>query len=225
MDILWRRGERSCGRVGRRFIKSRSKRMAVSEIAANKHTVLATLQRVRTPVLAACCAGLLIGAGWKFWSVRRFQTSIVEAYSEMAAGRFGLAARNLDQLLAWKPDSDEAAYLLGMCEEARRRNKQAMQAWARVSPGSEFTHRAVLAQVRLLHNSGQLAAAEQLINNVAEDPRNDGKDLLVLLLPVYSQIGRTEEAGGSSRIGGSICTKRGKRPTKIPSSSFGYTSS
>jgi enediyne biosynthesis protein E4 len=54
----------------------------------------------------------------------------------MAAGRFGMAARNLAKLLAWKPSSDEAAYMLGICEQARGRPQEAAEAWTRVTPGS-----------------------------------------------------------------------------------------
>ena len=93
-----------------------------------------------------------------------------------------------------QPDSDEAAYLLGICEQARGRNQAAAEAWARVAPGSAFAHQAILARMRLFHDSGRLAAAEQLINDAAEDPRNDRSDLRVLLVPIFSQLGRVDEA-------------------------------
>jgi enediyne biosynthesis protein E4 len=114
--------------------------------------------------------------------------------SAMAAGRFGLAARSLEQLLARTPDSGEAAYVLGLCEQARGRSKDADKAWARVRPGSRFSQRAIIARLRLLHDTGQLAAAESLIVSAAEDPRNDRTDVLVLLVPIYSETGRFDEA-------------------------------
>ena len=139
-------------------------------------------------------AGALIWVGWTWWAARRYRTAMAEIDSAMAAGRFGLAARNLDKLLAWKPNSDEAAYVLGICEQARGRYQAAAEAWARVAPGSAFSQRAILARLRLFHDTGRLAAAEQLIIDAAEDPRNDRTDLLVLLVPIYSQIGRSDEA-------------------------------
>ena len=36
--------------------------------------------------------------------------------------------------------------------------------------------------------------AEQIVLDAAEEPRNDRTDLLVLLVPIYSQIGRADEA-------------------------------
>jgi tetratricopeptide (TPR) repeat protein len=119
---------------------------------------------------------------------------MVAIESEMATGRFGLAARNLVELLAWKPDSDKAAYLLGVCEQARGRNPAAAAAWARVTPGSAFAHRAILGRMRLFHDRGRFAAAEQLIHDAAEDPRHDRSDVRVLLVPMYSRLGRLEEA-------------------------------
>ncbi len=119
---------------------------------------------------------------------------MAETAADMAARRFGAAARNLERILAWRPGSDEAAYVLGICEQTRGRNQAADQAWARVTPGSSFLQRAVLAQLRLFHDTGRLASAEQLVLDAAKDPRNDPTELLVLLVPIYSQIGRSDDA-------------------------------
>jgi enediyne biosynthesis protein E4 len=117
-----------------------------------------------------------------------------EINAEVAAGRLGMAGRKLARLLAWKPDADEAAYLLGICERGRGRMREAAAAWARVAPGSAYSERAILARMSLFHDSGQLAAAEQFINDTAEDPRNVRSAVRVLLAPIYSQLGRLEEA-------------------------------
>ncbi len=122
------------------------------------------------------------------------RTAMAEIDSEMAAGRFGMAARNLEKLLAWRPGSGEAAYALGVCEQARGRYPAAELAWARVAPGSAFTHLAILARLRLCHDTGRLADAEKLVIDAAQDPRNDRTDLLVLLVPIFSQTGRSDEA-------------------------------
>ncbi len=50
--------------------------------------------------------------------------------------------------------------------------------------------------MRLFHDQGQFAAAEELINDAALDPRNDGAHLRMLLVPIYSQLGRLDEAQG-----------------------------
>ena len=69
-----------------------------------------------------------------------------------------------------------------------------MRAWARVALGSNFTQRAILARLRLHNGSGRLAVAEQVVTEAASDPTNDRTELLVLLVPIYSQIGRSDEA-------------------------------
>ena len=48
--------------------------------------------------------------------------------------------------------------------------------------------------MRLFRESGQLAAAERLIKGAAEDRRNDRTALLALLVPIYSEQGRIDEA-------------------------------
>ncbi len=85
-------------------------------------------------------------------------------------------------------------YLLGSCELARGRRAAAGEAWARVVPGSQFSERAIRGRMRLLNESGEFAAAERLIKDAAKDPRHDRTALLVLLVPMYSQLGRIDEA-------------------------------
>ena len=55
--------------------------------------------------------------GSLWWTARRYCAAIAAIEAEIASGRFAIAARDLAKLLAWKPDSDEAAYLLGTCEQ------------------------------------------------------------------------------------------------------------
>ena len=132
--------------------------------------------------------------GWSIWAARRYQRELTAVDAEMAAGRFGLAARRLETMLSWKPDSDEAAYVLGICEQRRGRNQAADLAWARVAPGSAFSQRATIARLRLFHDFGHVARAEQLLTDAAGDPRNDRSEMLVMLVPIFSEIGRSREA-------------------------------
>ena len=127
-------------------------------------------RRRRRLVLAFLLAGAIIWGGWAWWMDWRYRNAMAEIESEMATGRFAIAARNLVKLLAWKPDSDEAAYLLGTCEQARGRNQEAEEAWARVVPGSAFWERAIMARLRLFHDGGRLADAEQLIKRRGRRP-------------------------------------------------------
>ena len=169
--------------------------LAMSAIGVTKPASTAVSRRSwLAAVVVFFVLGGLTWVGWTWWSGRRYRTAMAQIDAAMRAGKFGLAARDLEQLMAWKTGSDEAAYVLGMCEQARGRNLAADAAWTRVSAGSAFTQRAILARLRLYHDTGRLAAAEQVVIDAANDPRNDRTDLLVLLVPIYSQIGRSGEA-------------------------------
>ena len=78
--------------------------------------------------------------GWAWWTDRRYQSAMEEIESEIVAGRYAIACRNLNKLLSWKADPNGGiVYLLGSCELARGRNQAAGEAWARVVPGSAFS--------------------------------------------------------------------------------------
>jgi enediyne biosynthesis protein E4 len=151
-------------------------------------------QRQWILVPAIIFATAIVWAGWAWWADRRYRDLITAIELEMANGRFAIAARDLTSLLEHEPDSDEAAFLLGRCEQERARTEAAAKAFARIAPGSAFAHKAILARMRLFHDKGQFAAAEQLINEVAEDPRSDRAHVRALLVPIYSQLGRLDEA-------------------------------
>ena len=149
--------------------------------------------RWRLVLLLAGVAGGLLWGGWKWWEFRRYRRAMAEIAEEIESGLNGLAARNLEALLAWKPDSDEALYLLGTCEMARGRTQAAAVAWARVPPGSPFAPQAMVGSVKLEMELGRLAEAEQIVKDAVNDPRADGPALPILLGPVYLPQGRLEE--------------------------------
>ena len=94
-------------------------------MAVERRSAMATRKWFRRLVLlmvAAIGAGLSWG-GWRFWEVQQYQQAIEEIEQQIAAGRNGLAAKNLVSLLAWKPGLVEAIYLLGVCERAQRANQ------------------------------------------------------------------------------------------------------
>jgi thioredoxin-like negative regulator of GroEL len=169
---------------------------AMSEIAKGKQARLPWRQRRLRLALAILFAGgvLFIWGSWLWWSDRSYRNAIMQIELEMANGRFGTAARSLTKLLEQEPDSGEAAVLLARCEQERGRPEAAARALARVAPGSVFSHKAILARMRLAHDSGQFAAAEQIVNAAAEDPRNDRSHARFLLAPIFSQLGRLDEA-------------------------------
>jgi enediyne biosynthesis protein E4 len=167
--------------------------MSVTDAA--KDINITRSQRRRGLVLTFLLGAGLVAGGWIWWMDRRYKSAMEEIEAEIVTGRYASACRNLEKLLSWKSDPNGGiAYLLGSCELARGRKKVASEAWARVVPGSTFSDRAIRGRVRLLQESGQLAAAEQLINDAARDPRNDRTASLVLLVPMFSDLGRIDEA-------------------------------
>ena len=111
----------------------------------------------------------------------------------MKQGLNGIAAQELQALLSWKPGSDEAWYLLGVCEASRQRQQEAEDAWSRISPGSKFAPQAIQGRMQIQMDLGRLAEAEQIVRNGLADPRIDGSGLPLLLAPVYCLEGRVEE--------------------------------
>jgi enediyne biosynthesis protein E4 len=152
-------------------------------------------RRARVPRLAllTVAVAILIGGAWKVWELRRYRRAMAEIKQEMRAGRHGHAARKATMLLAWKPDSDEATYLLGVCEKARGQPQAAFGAWERVAPGSPFAAQAIQGRMQLLIERGRLADAETLIVQAMSDPRGDGSKLGLFLGLVYSLQGRIED--------------------------------
>lgn len=136
----------------------------------------------------------LLGFGWRSGEVRRYREALAEAKADFRAGRHTTAARKLTNLLAWKPDCDEAIYLLGSCEKARGRTPAAQEAWLRVPVGSEFAAQAILGRIELEVERGRFAEAERIVDQALLDPRLHGSDLPILLGPVYCRQGRLAEA-------------------------------
>jgi thioredoxin-like negative regulator of GroEL len=145
--------------------------------------------------LAVLCGAGLISGGRAWWTDYRYKSAMEQIEAEVVTGRYATACRNLEQLLSWKADSNGGiTYLLGSCELARGRKLAAGEAWARIVPGSAFSERAIRGRMRLLQDAGQLSAAERLINEAAQDRRNDRTTLFVLLVPMFNELGLIDEA-------------------------------
>ncbi len=158
-----------------------------------EHRVMTKSRRGWTLVLGILGAGGLAWGGWVCWTACRYHSAIAVIKAEMEGNRFAIAASKVGELMARYPGSDEALYLLGVCEQKRGRSQAAADVLERVTPGSEFSQRAIFDRMRLFHESGRFAVAEQIILDAAEDPRNERTGLRVLLVPIYSQLGRLDE--------------------------------
>ena len=106
-------------------------------------------------LVLAVAAGVAYG-GWRLARAWRYRTALVEIRKLVQAGRHGLAAQNLAAVLAWEPGSDEAAYLLGLCEKARGRTRAADEAWVRVPPDSRFAPPAIVGRAAMLVDRGRV---------------------------------------------------------------------
>jgi enediyne biosynthesis protein E4 len=154
-------------------------------------------RRRRWMLLSLVCGVALVLVGRSWWADRRYQSAMDEIEVEIMARRYAIACRNLDKLLSWRADPKGGIlYLLGSCELARGRIQEAGEAWARVLPGSAFSEKAIRGRMRIFHDTGLLASAEQVINEAALDPRNDRTAILVSLVPILSELGRVDEAEG-----------------------------
>jgi tetratricopeptide (TPR) repeat protein len=145
-------------------------------------------------ILLAIVVGGLSWCGWRSWDVRRAQDEMARIEAAMQEGRYATAARDLSNLLARRRDSDRAAYLLGVCEKARGRPREADAAWARVPLDAPFGARAVTARMDIRLEQGRLADAEELIERAALGRGREGSALRVLLIPTLIQEGRRPEA-------------------------------
>jgi enediyne biosynthesis protein E4 len=165
-------------------------------IAVERARATAMSRPFWTLVLVAALAvtGLCWG-GWRLREVERYQTAIEEIEAQIAAGRTGLAARNLDSLLAWKPGLLDAIYLLGVCERARGRPESAFEAWSRIPLDSPWWGQAIHGRTELLVEHGRLADAERVIELVQKDVPDRGSIVSMVLVPVYCHQGRFDEAG------------------------------
>jgi thioredoxin-like negative regulator of GroEL len=145
-------------------------------------------------ILVVCSvSGAILSAGWRAWDVERHRSALAEIEEDMDTGRHGTAARKLNAILARRPESDEALYLLGACEKARGQTEPADRAWSHIPAGSAFADRAIQARVQLRLERGQMAEAEQIVQNALSDPRNDSSGLTIVLGPVFCHQGRLEE--------------------------------
>ena len=113
----------------------------------------------------------------------------------MRHGRYATAARELSALLDRSPGSDRASYLLGVCEKARGRPREADAAWAAIPPDSPYSGRAIAGRTDLLIEQGRFADAEHLINarHRCRSGRRDRR-VRMILIPIFVQQGRAAEA-------------------------------
>jgi tetratricopeptide (TPR) repeat protein len=128
------------------------------------------------------------------WNVGRDRQAMAAIEQAMEAGRNGWAAREIRGFLASHPGSDKAVFLLGECEKARGQTEAAFRAWGRIGPDSPFAGLAILRRMKLRAEQGRFAAAEDVVVHALEDHRLAKFGLGEMLVELYSQQGRVDEA-------------------------------
>lgn len=153
------------------------------------------LRRLRQGVIGV--SFLFAGLIWAVyaWSgALAYRKAMAEVRVQMSAGRFATAARKLDAVLDRYSKSDEAAYLLGVCEWQSGDLRGAAAAWTRIEPGSPSSERALAAYAQALFSRGRLRALEEFVSTVCRDARHDATGVRALLIPSLRQTGRVAEA-------------------------------
>ena len=154
-------------------------------------------------VFVAAASGLVWTSG-RWWDDHRYQRALAQVEEEIDAGHFATARRDLAPVLAWKPSSDQAAYLMGVCERNSGRADAAAEWWARVRLGSPFGSRAIQGRMELEVQRGRLAEAERIVEEAAVDSRVDGSGCASTSGRSIPRKGAPRKHGGLSRPAGSI---------------------
>ncbi len=148
-------------------------------------------------IVSVIVIGGLGWCGWRWWDVRRNRSAMAAIDDAMRHGRYATAARQLSARLERSPGSDRDRYLLGVCEKASGRLREADTAWAAIPPNSPFLGRAVAGRMDLLIEQGRFAAAENLIELAAAadfGAEASASAIRLSLIPILIQEGRAEEA-------------------------------
>ena len=145
-------------------------------------------------MLLAVVAAVLLWGRWRQSEVRHNREAMAQIEEEIDKGLHALAAKHLVEFLARSPGSDQAAFLLGKCEQARGRPQAAAEAWTKVPPDSTFGFRAIEQRVAAEVEVGRLAVAERLIAATRPSHRFSRSDLNMLRGPIYYRVGRVKEA-------------------------------
>jgi tetratricopeptide (TPR) repeat protein len=157
------------------------------------------VQRVRSKraiLLFFSCFALLtiIWGSLRALEQRREQIQLQAAVGEMKEGRYAKAWSRLSDLLARRPAWAEATYQLGVCEQARQRPEDALQAFARVPRDSEWAGWSDVRSSRLEMDRGQFARCESLLRRAAGIPGTHVAEARWGLVLLMRMEGRFDEA-------------------------------
>ncbi len=121
------------------------------------------MARLKRPILAALA--IVAGCWCVSWGYREWKANILlEAGKEaMDLGDFDAAGRRFAGVLQRWPGHDEAAYRLGLCEQAGGRLDAAVEAWERIGLDSPFAPLSAVRIAPIALERGHFAHAEDLL--------------------------------------------------------------
>jgi tetratricopeptide (TPR) repeat protein len=120
--------------------------------------------------LSSIVAVMIIWKSVRALEHRRDQAQLQAAVAEMKNDRYGIARSQLAELLARRPAWAEAAFQLGVCEQARHRSEAALEAFARVPRDSEWAGWSDVHSSRVEMDRGRFARSEDLLRSAAALP-------------------------------------------------------
>jgi enediyne biosynthesis protein E4 len=110
--------------------------------------------------------------GWRWLDNATFQREFSRAEADLANGRTHAARKRLLELRERRPQSAEAAYQLGLCEEKLGHLESALKVWSGVTADSPLFVQTCVCRALTLMNLGRYAVAEELL---AAAPRHTGR--------------------------------------------------
>ena len=156
-------------------------------------------------MVAAACGGV-----WWRIAVRRYWDELELAEQDYSEGNYSLAYRRLSALEVSWPGEGEVIFRLGICELARGRREQALEAWGRVPVESPFRRRALALCGQQLINMGRFAPAEVALESAMTGAGQTRTSSAV------SWAGSTGSRGGQTTCAGcSVSCGRAPDPTLI----------
>ena len=141
------------------------------------------------------CIGIALAIAGACWVIqdRWFRSKLAQAKKDMADRRYGAARSQLTRLASWWSAGGEIDYLLGSCEQAAGRPKDALAAWNRVPEHSPFSAKAAFQRGTLAMKLGQLAEAESSFLRTLRETGNQAVEVRRHLIALFWMEGRNDE--------------------------------
>jgi len=149
--------------------------------------------RIRGWLVVVLASVLGVGGGYAVHG-RAFRARLAAARSLLDAGKPAEARQHLLTLLKQQPHSNEALYLLGLCQKAQGRIDLAVKTWEKIDSSSPYKAPCLLEHILALAAAGRTRDAEELASRSLANPQLDPGGFRWFLAPLYWSEGRRQEA-------------------------------